>query len=58
MVKANFTLEQAIKAQRDNSTLSLISQLDGWVVNATPRPSYPRGRPGIRLKATPYIGRK
>ena len=28
--------------QRYDSTLSLSSALDGWVVNATPRPLYPR----------------
>jgi len=32
--------------QRYSSTLSLISALDVWVVNATPRPLYPRERPG------------
>jgi len=30
----------------DISTLSLTSALDGWVVNATPRPLYPQERPG------------
>ena len=42
-----FTLEQATKARRGSemhsSTLSLTSTLDlEWVVNATPRPLYPR----------------
>ena len=33
--------------QRYRSTLSLTSVLQGgWVVNATPRPLYPRERPG------------
>jgi len=31
---------------RYSSTLSLTSALDGWMVNATPRPLYPRERPG------------
>jgi hypothetical protein len=46
-VKVKVTLEQATKAQRGSrvysSTLSLTSAL---VVNATPRPLYPRERPG------------
>jgi len=35
--KAKFTLEQAMK-----------SQMGSWVVNATPRPLYPREWPGTR----------
>ena len=31
---------------RCSSTLSLTSALDGWMVNATPRPLHPRERPG------------
>ena len=45
-VKVMFTLEQAMKAQRYSYTLSLISALNRRVVNATPRPLYPRERPG------------
>jgi hypothetical protein len=48
LVKVKVTLEQATKAQRGSrgvTTLSLTSALDGWVVNATPRPLYPRERP-------------
>jgi hypothetical protein len=44
-VKVRFTLEQAMKAQRGSrdKALSLALALDGgWVVNATPRPLYPR----------------
>jgi hypothetical protein len=48
-IKVKFALEQATKAQRGeqrySSTLSLTSALD-WVVIATPRPLYPRKRPG------------
>jgi hypothetical protein len=47
-VKVKFTLEQATKAQRGSrGTAQLYSFLNlgvrwGWVVNATPRPLYPR----------------
>jgi hypothetical protein len=43
-VKVKFTLERATKAYRYGSSLSLTSALDGGggVVNATPRPLYPR----------------
>ena len=34
--------------KRYSSTPSLTSPLDGWVVIATPRPLYPRKRPGTR----------
>jgi len=45
-VKVKFTLEQSTKAY--SSPLSLTSALyvGGRVVNATPRPPYPRERPG------------
>jgi hypothetical protein len=35
--------------QKYSSTLSLTSALDGWVVNATPRPLYPQERPGTHF---------
>jgi hypothetical protein len=49
-VKVKFTLEQAMKAQRGSrgilySSLNLCARW-GWVVNATPRPRYPREWPG------------
>jgi hypothetical protein len=40
-VKVKFTLEQAMKAQRESFFLNLGARW-GWVVNATPRPLYPR----------------
>ena len=36
--------------QRYNSTLSLTSALNGWVINATLRLLYPRERPGTHCK--------
>jgi len=49
-VKVKFTLEQAMKAQRESRGVALLFfNLDagwGWVVNATPRPLYSRERPG------------
>ena len=49
-VKVMFTLERAIKAQRGSRSIALLFLLPWcwmeWVVNATPRPLYPRGRPG------------
>jgi len=49
-VKVKFTLEQATKVQRRSRGI-LYSFFNlgarwGWVVNATPRPLYPRERPG------------
>jgi hypothetical protein len=41
LVKVEFTLEQAMKAQRGSSFFNLGVRW-GWVVNATPRPLYPR----------------
>ena len=42
--------------QMYNSTLSSTSALDGgWVVNATPRPLYPRERPGTHCTGG-YVG--
>ena len=38
--------EGPVGEHRYSSTLSLTSTLDVWVVNATPRPLYPRERPG------------
>ena len=32
------------REKKNSSTLSLTPALDGWVVNATPRPLYPRER--------------
>ena len=51
LCQVKFTLEQTTNDQTGeqmySSTLSLISVLDGgWVVSATPRPVYPRERPG------------
>ena len=37
--------------QTHSSTLPSTSVLDGWVVNATFRPLYPRGRPGTHCRA-------
>jgi hypothetical protein len=46
-VKVKVILEQATEAQRCSCTLSLTSALHGgWVVSTTPRPLYPRERPG------------
>jgi hypothetical protein len=47
-VKVKFTLEQTAKAERGSRGIAVLtSALDGgWVVNATPRPLYPRERPG------------
>jgi hypothetical protein len=47
-VKVKFTIKQAMKAQRGveeslYSFLNLGTRWE-WVVNATPRPFYPRGR--------------
>ena len=47
-VKVKFTLEQATKAQSGRRGIVLFFNLgarSGWVVNATPRPPYPRERP-------------
>ena len=45
-----FTLERATKARRGSSCIALLflnlGARWGWVVNATPRPLYPRERPG------------
>jgi hypothetical protein len=46
-VKVKFILEQATKAQRGSRGISLLFNLGArwrWVVNATPRPLYPRER--------------
>ena len=50
-VKIKFTLKQYTKTQEGSrgiaySFLNLGSRM-GWVVNVTPRPLYPRERPGI-----------
>jgi hypothetical protein len=49
-VKINFTLKQATKSQRGVEvqpySLFNLGARWGWVVNATPRPLYPRERPG------------
>ena len=49
-VKVKLSLEQATKAQRGNRCRALLflqpRRKMGWVVNATPRPLYPRERPG------------
>ena len=50
-VKVKVSLEQVTKSQSGSrlysSTLSLTSALvGGWLVNVTPRPLYPRERPG------------
>jgi hypothetical protein len=47
-LKVNFTLEQAMKAQRGSTGIALLFFFNlgarwGWVVNATPRPLYPPG---------------
>ena len=48
--KVKFTLVQATKAQRGSRSITLLFPLPrrqmGWVVNATPRPLYPRERAG------------
>jgi hypothetical protein len=49
LVKVKFTLEQTMKAQRGSRGIGLLFNLGagwGWVVNATPRPLYPREWPG------------
>jgi len=46
-VKVKFDLEQTMKAQKGRRGKPLIFNLGGrwgWVVNATPRPLYPRER--------------
>ena len=50
-VKVKFALEEATRTQRGekrySSTLSLTTELDGGcLVSITPRPLYPRERPG------------
>ena len=49
-VKAKFTLEQAMKAQSGSRDITYsffnLGARWGWVVNATPRPLYPRERLG------------
>ena len=49
-IKVEFTLEQATKAQKFCRGLAYSFFYFGarweWVVNATPRPLYPRERPG------------
>jgi hypothetical protein len=54
-VKIKFTLEQSTKAQRGSRGIAVLfpwpRRLEGWVVNATPRPLYLRERSG-----TPCIG--
>jgi len=55
-IKVKFTLEEATKAQRGSRCIALYSFINlgagwGWVVNAMPRPLYPRERQG-----TPCIG--
>jgi hypothetical protein len=44
--KVKFTLEQAAKAQRGSRVIALLNRGARWmwVVNATPRPLYPRER--------------
>jgi hypothetical protein len=45
-----FNIEESMKAQTGSggiTTLSLTSTIHGWVINATPRPLYPRERTGI-----------
>jgi hypothetical protein len=47
--KLKFTLEQATKAKRGSRELYSFFNLSarwGWVVNVTPRPLFPRERPG------------
>ena len=49
-VKVNFAVQEATKAQRWSRGIALLFPLVrsymGWVVNATPRPLYPRDSPG------------
>ena len=48
-VKVKLTLEQATKAQKGSRGIYSFFNLGarwGWVVNETPRPLYPRKRPG------------
>ena len=49
-VKVYFTLEQATKVQWGSRCITLLflqpRRQMGWVVNATPRPIYPREKPG------------
>jgi len=48
-IKVKFTLQQATKAQRGSKCVALLflqsQRWMGWVVNATPRPLYPREIP-------------
>jgi hypothetical protein len=51
LIKVKFTLWHALKAQRVSRCITLLFCLTsalgvGWVVNATPRPLYPRKWPG------------
>jgi hypothetical protein len=50
-VKVKFTIEHAMKTQKRSRTLTYsffnLGARWGWVVNVTPRPLYPRERPGI-----------
>jgi hypothetical protein len=48
-VRVKFSLEQATKAQRRSRGITLLFNLSArweWVINTTPRPLYPRERPG------------
>ena len=51
-LKAKFTLEQIAKAQRGSRR---ISPSRGWLVISTPRPLYPRERPGTHCIGG-YVG--
>jgi hypothetical protein len=45
--EVKYTLEEATKAQSGSRCIALTSNLSarwGWVVDATPRPFYPRGK--------------
>ena len=52
-VKLNFALEQATKSQRGSRGIVLLfpepRRYMWWVVNATPRPLYPRERDPVRI---------
>jgi len=51
-VKVKLSIEQATKAQRGTRGIALLFNLGarwGWVVNATPRPLYPRERDPVAI---------
>jgi hypothetical protein len=51
-VKVKFALEHAMKAHKESRSIAVLLYLRrwmGWVVNATPRPLYPRERDPVPI---------